>query len=244
MDKLSMRKISEILRQRFELKSSYRDIARSLNISISTVSDHLARLKTAGITWPLPAGISEEDLYNKIFLPVEINTRNRALPNWEEIYKELRKKGVTLHLLWREYRLQCSEGVCYSQFCNHYQRYVKTINPVMRQIYKAGEKVFVDYAGMKLAWVSSDNEKISVEIFVGFLGASQLIYTEATATQQLPDWITSHINMFEYFGGVTAITVPDNLLSGVTKAHRYDPDINQTINILLSIMAPQLCLHG
>lgn len=221
-----MRKISEILRQRFELNNSYRDIARSLNISISTIFDHLARAKSAGITWPLPANMSEQELYNKIFLPAKLNTRNRVLPDWEKIYKELRKKGVTLHLLWHEYRMQHTNGIGYSQFCNHYQKYIKTINPIMRQIYKAGEKVFVDYSGMKLAWIDYNGELIAVEIFVGCLGASQLIFIEATATQQLPDWIASHINMFEYFGGVPMITTPDNLLAGVTKAHRYDPDIN------------------
>lgn len=221
-----MRKISEILRQRFELNNSYRDIARSLNISISTVFDHLARAKTAGITWPLPANMSEEDLYNKIFFPIKLNTKNRTLPDWENIYKELRRKGVTLHLLWHEYRTQQPNGIGYSQFCNHYQKYLKSINPIMRQIYKAGEKVFVDYSGMKLAWIDHNGELIEVEIFVGCLGASQLIFIEATATQQLPDWITAHINMFEYFNGVPLITIPDNLLAGVTKAHRYDPDIN------------------
>jgi transposase len=159
-------------------------------------------------------------------LPVNTDTRNRPLPDWEYIHNELRKKGMTLQLLWREYRIQYPDGVGYSMFCHHYGAYRKTINPIMRQRYKAGEKAFVDYSGMKIEWLHTDGEILTAEIFVGCLGASQLIYTEATATQQLPDWINSHINMFEFFGGVPEIIVPDNLRSAVNKAHRYDPDIN------------------
>lgn len=222
-----MRKISEVFRQRFELKRSYRDIARSLNISTSTISDHLARAKAAGLSWPFPSELSEQALYDKLFLPVSVVHRERIHPDWEVIHRELRKKGVTLQLLWREYREEQLKGFGYSQFCHHYQYYVKSITPVMRQVHKAGEKIFVDYAGMKMPWIDIATGEIhEVEIFVGCLGASQYIYAEATATQQLPDWIQSHIHLFEYFDGVSEVIVPDNLLSGVTKAHRYDPDIN------------------
>jgi transposase len=222
-----MRKISEIFRQRFELKRSYRDIARSLNISISTVSDHLARGRAADLVWPFEADLSEQALYDRLFLPVVGTEQERSYPDWEEVHREIRKKGMTLQLLWREYREQHPQGLGYSRFCHHYQRYAKTMAPVMRQIHKAGEKTFVDYAGMKIPWIDLTTGEIhEAEIFVGCLGASQLIYIEATATQQLPDWIQSHVNMFEYFGGVSEILVPDNLKSGVTQAHRYDPDIN------------------
>jgi transposase len=227
MGRLSMRKISEIFRQRFELKRSYRDVARSLNISISTVSDYLARARAAEISWPLPDGLTEQALYDKLFLPVKTAKAQRQHPEWEAVHHELRKKGMTLQLLWREYRDQHPLGFGYSQFCHYYQDYVKTITPVMRQVHKAGEKSFVDYAGMTMPWVDLTTGEIhEAEIFVGCLGASQFIFTEATATQQLPDWIQSHIHMFEYFGGVSEIVVPDNLKSGVTHAHRYDPDIN------------------
>ena len=222
-----MRKISEVLRQRYEIKQSYRAIARSLNISISTVSDYLARSKTAGLSWPLPAEMTEQQLYDLLFLPVKTTKAERSYPDWEQVHHELHKKGMTLRLLWREYRDHHPVGLGYSQFCNHYQRYAKTITPVMRQVHKAGEKSFVDYAGMKMPWLNpATGEILEAEIFVGCLGASQYIYAEATATQQLPDWIQSHIHMFEYFGGVSVVLVPDNLKSGVTKAHRYDPDIN------------------
>jgi transposase len=222
-----MRKISEVFRQRYELNCSYRDIGLSLNVSKSTVYDYLARAKIAGISWPLPEDMSEQDLYDKLFLPVSQAVIQRPLPEWEEIHRELRKKGMTLRLLWREYRDIHPDGLGYTQFCERYRAYVKTITPVMRQVHKGGEKTFVDYAGMTLPWIDpATGEVHEAQIFVGALGASQLIFSEATATQQLPDWIQSHIRMWEYFGGVSEIVVPDNLLSGVTKAHRYDPDIN------------------
>jgi len=227
MSRLSMRKISEIFRQRFELRRSYGDIANSLNISKSTICHYLAHAKAAGISWPLPEGITEQELYDKLFLPVLQSTTQRPLPEWEVIHSELRKKGMTLRLLWREYRDIHADGLGYTQFCERYRAFVKTITPVMRQVHKGGEKTFVDYAGMTMPWMDPATGEIhEAQIFVGALGASQFIFAEATATQQLPDWIQSHIHMWEYFGGVSEIVVPDNLLSGVTKAHRYDPDVN------------------
>jgi len=222
-----MRKISEVLRLRYELNCSYRDISRSLNIGKTSVSEYLARAKIAGIRWPLPETMSEEDLFNKLFLPAKSNTKQRPLPDWEWVYQELRKKGVTLQLLWREYRDIHPIGLSYSHFCERYRAYTKATTPVMRQIHKGGEKTFVDYAGMTVQWIDPTTGEIhEAQIFVGSLGASQFTFAEATATQSLPDWIQSHIRMWEYFGGVSKVVVPDNLKSGVTKAHRYDPDVN------------------
>lgn len=227
MSRLSMRKISEVLRQRYALNCSYRDIASSLNISISTISDYIARAKVANLHWPLPEDMTEETLFSLLFLPSKTDDKKRVQADWEQIHKERRKKGMTLRLLWREYREQHPDGLCYSQFCRYYENYAKTLNPVMHQCHKAGEKTFVDYAGMTMEWIEPITGEIhSVQVFVGCLGASQFIFVEATATQQIPDWVTSHIHMFEYFGGVSEMLVPDNLKSGVTKAHRYDPDIN------------------
>jgi transposase len=230
---ISMRKISELLRQRHELKCGYRSIAKSLNISISTVSDYLSRAKVAGLSWPLPEGMSENCLYEKLFLPVNKEVIKRPKPDWEWVHKELRQKGVTLLLLWREYKECHPEGIGYTRFCVNYRSYSKSIAPVMRQIHKAGEKCFVDYAGMTLPWVDTTNGIIhEAQIFVGALGASQFTFVEATATQQLPDWTQSHVHMFEAFQGVPNIVVPDNLKSGVHRSHRYDPDINQNYQAL------------
>jgi len=226
VSRLTMRKISEILRLRHALKRSYRDIASSLNISTGTISDYLARAKAAGISWPL-GDLSEEALYERLFLPSQRTTSPKAQPDWELVHREYRKKGVTLLLLWREYRDNHPDGIGYTMFCRRYREYAKTLSPSMRQMHIAGEKTFVDYAGMTMPWLDPETGEIfTAQIFVGALGASQYCFVEATKSQQLEDWITSHIHMFEAFGGVSEILVPDNLASGVTKAHRYDPDIN------------------
>ncbi len=221
-----MRKIYEILRLHHELKCTNREVGRSLNISPGSVSDYLTRAKAAGISWPLPEEITEEALHERLFLPVK-QAKKRPYPDWDWVHRELCKKGVTLILLWREYRDMHSNGLGYTQFCQHYRAYVKQISPVMRQTHKAGEKTFVDYAGMTMPWLDPTTGEIhEAQIFVGSLGASQYTFVEATASQQLPDWISSHIHMWNYFGGVSEIVVPDNLKAGVTKPHRYDPDIN------------------
>lgn len=223
-----MRKISEVLRLRYELKRSYRDIASSLNISISTVSDYLRRAKAAKIDgWPMALELSEEALYKKLFLPAKEARRKKPHPDWELINKELRRPGVTLLLLWREYKEVNPEGLCYTQFCEHYRSFAKKLTPSMRQAHKAGEKTFVDYAGMTMPWLDvSTGEICEAQIFVGTLGASGYTFVEATPSQQVADWVSSHINMWAYFGGVSKVVVPDNLKAGVTKSHRYDPDIN------------------
>lgn len=233
MGKLSMRKISELLRQRFDLKRSYREIATSLNISVGTVAEYLALARGAGIAWPLPEGITEEGLHQKLFLPGETTKTPKPMPDWEVVYRELRRKGVTLLLLWREHKGTYPNGIGYTQFCVHYSVYVKSVSPVMRQIHKAGEKAFVDYAGLTVPWIDPVTaEIIDAQIFIGCLGASQYTFVEATATQQLPDWMDSHVHLFEHFKGVPEIVVPDNLKSGVYKAHLYDPDINPNYQAL------------
>lgn len=228
-----MRKISEVLRQYHVLKHSHRTIARSLNIGKTSVSRYLALANAAKISWPLPEAMSEEDLYEHLFLPAREASKKKPLPDWDWACQELRKKGVTLQLLWREYREIHPEGLGYSRFCESYRAYRKSITPVMRQVHKGGEKTFVDYSGMTVPWIDPVTGKIDeAEIFVGCLGASQFMFVEATATQQLPDWIQSHVRMWEHFGGVSTMVVPDNLKSGVKKSHRYDPDINANYQCL------------
>lgn len=222
-----MRKIQETLRQHYELNRSNREIGRSLNISPGTVSNYLYRARMAGISWPAALKMEESELHERLFMPAKQPSQKRSLPDWEQVHTELRKKGMTLMLLWREYRENESNGIGYSRFCEHYQRYVKQISPVMRQVHKAGEKTYVDYAGMTISWLEPATGEIhEAQVFVGSLGASQFTFVDVTESQSLADWIGSHIRMWNYFGGVSAMVVPDNLKSGVTKAHRYDPDIN------------------
>jgi transposase len=175
--------------------------------------------------------MTEEQLDECLFKKAEVRSRDlqRPEPDWPTLGKEFKRKGVTLRLLWQEYRENYSEGYGYSQFCQHYRSWSKTLPVSMRQNHKAGEKLFVDYAGMTMPVNDAKTgQVVKVQIFVSALGASQYIYAEATRTQRLSDWIGSHVRTFEFLGGVTEIVVPDNLKSGVTKACRYEPSINQT----------------
>jgi transposase len=225
-----MRKVTEVARLN-ACGLSKRQIAKSCNIARSTVADYLSRLQAAGLIWPLPPDLDEDQLDTRLFRRPEVRGRDEArpLPDWAVIHKELRRKAVTLNLLWQEYRETYPDGYGYSQFCVLHREWAKTLDVSMRQTHRAGEKLFVDYAGMTMPVTDpATSEVYEAQIFVGALGASQYLYAEATRTQQLPDWIGSHVRAFEYLGGVPEIVVPDNLKSGVTKACRYEPDINPT----------------
>ena len=225
-----MRKIKEVMR----LKASglsIREISRSCNIPRSTVNDYLDRFSFTGLSWPLDPEMTDDQLNEQLFSPSSVRSRDvkRPEPDWHVLSKELKRKAVTLRLLWQEYRESESDGYGYSQFCVLYRNWTKTLPVSMRQSHKAGEKLFVDYAGMTMPLTDAKTGKVSaVQIFVASLGASQYLYAEATMSQRIADWIGSHVRTFEYIGGVTEILVPDNLKSGVTKACRYEPDINKS----------------
>jgi transposase len=223
-----MKKLKEVYRLKFEFNYSNRQIAASVGISAGTVYDYLNLFKVSGLDWSMVKNESDEQLEQRIFRHPSSPTRMRQLPEWSKIRLELQRKGVTLLLLWSEYKEQYPDGVGYTQFTKHYNRYVKTLDPVMRFTHKAGEKTLVDYAGLTMEWIDPGTSEIhKAQIFVGCLGGSSLIYTEATESQSLADWLGSHVRMFEAFGGVTQILVPDNLKSGISKSHRYDPDVNR-----------------
>jgi transposase len=230
-EKLSMRKLIEILRMD-AAGLSHRQIARGCNVSRSTVAGYLERMKAAGLSWPLSPQVDEAELEQRLFgtdRPTRGRDPLRPLADWPAIHKELSKKGVTLRLLWQEYRQEQPEGYRYSQFCEHYRRWSKSLDVCLRQTYRAGERMFVDYAGLTLPLRDAQTGQIhEAQIFVAALGSSHYLYAEATRSQQQPDWIESHIHAFEFFQGVAAITTSDNLKSGVIRACRYDPDINAT----------------
>lgn len=229
-ERLSMRKIKELLRLRFERGLSTRQIAASLGIGVGSVHDYLARARLAGLTWPLPADLTEESLETKLFPPPPALPQDqRPLPDWSGLAKQLKRKGVTLLLLWEEYRHQCPEGLGYSQFCKRFRDFQKTLDPRMRQSHRAGEKLFVDYAGLTLPLTDPDSGDVrDVSIFVASLGASSYTYAEATLTQTVADWIGAHERAFVFFGGVPELLVCDNLRSGVHLACRYEPTIQRT----------------
>lgn len=230
-ERLSMRKTKEILRLYYGAGLGKRQIARSCNLSPSTVVKYIEKAERAGIGWPLPDGIDEPSLEAMLFAEAKDNTPTelRPLPDMAEIHKELRKKGVTRQLLWLEYKEQYPDGYGYSQFCERYQKWKRCLDVSLRQQYRAGEKMFVDFTGKTIPIMNSLTGKTKeAEIFVAVLGASNYTYAEALESQALPSWIHAHINAFEYFGGVPEITIPDNLKAAVTKACRYEPDLNPT----------------
>jgi transposase len=155
--------------------------------------------------------------------------RDFAVPDWAYIHRELKRKSVTLFLLWQEYKATQPEGFQYSWFCQGYRRWAGKLDLVMRQSHRAGEKLFVDYAGQTMPVVDRHSGEVyDTEIFIAVLGASNYTYAEATWTQRLPDWIGSHVRALGTIGGVPEIVVPDNLKAAVTRAHRYEPEINRT----------------
>src|SRR6185437_8137958 len=165
----------------------------------------------------------------RLFTPAALPPVPRPLPNWTTVHAELARKGVTLQLLWQEYKAQSPDGYQYTQFCRHYRAWAATIDPVLRQVYRAGERTFVDYAGPTVPIVDlSTGEEHDAQIFVSALGASHLLYTEATWTQTLPDWIGAHVRMVEYYGGVTALIIPDNASALVRQPCYYEPEVNPT----------------
>ena len=225
-----MRKIKEVLRLKFESDLSHRRIARCCHISRPAVSAYLTRFEDAGLSWPAAAELDDAALEHKLYPPAPmLPTAERTIPDWSTVHRELRRKSVTLTLLWHEYKATHPEGFQYSWFCDQYRAWAGALDVVMRQEHRAGEKLFVDYAGQTVAVVDRRSGEIrQAQIFVAVLGASSYTYAEATWTQQLSDWIGSHVNTFEFMGGTSEVVVPDNLRSGVSKAHRYEPDVNPT----------------
>lgn len=228
-ERLSMRKIKEVLRLR-ALGQSPKAIAQSLGVGQNTVRRYVRRADEAELGWPLPPDLGDAALEALLFPPPPTAGVARPVPDWAEVQRELRRKGVTLQLLWLEYKAVHPEtGYQYTQFCEHYHRWRDHLDPVLRQEHRAGEKTFVDYAGQTMPVVDPDTGEIrEAQIFIGVLGASNLTFAEATWTQTLPDWIGSHVRMFAYVGGASAAIVPDNVRSGVTHACFYDPDVNPT----------------
>jgi transposase len=230
--RLSMRKIKDVLRLSHDVGLNTRQVALSLNISRSTVTNYQERALRAGLSWPLPDELTEEALEEKLFPPlVGVEAPAKALPDFDYIYRELKahkKFNLTLDQLWREYREHHPDGYQYSQFCQLYRSYRGKLDYSMRQDHKGGEKLFVDYGeGLPLIdWQTG--EPIPTQLFVCVWGASTYTFAEATLSQKLPDWIGSHTRAFDYFGGAPKIVVPDCLKSAVSRACRYEPELNPT----------------
>lgn len=228
--RLSMRKIKEVLRLRYEKGLSARQIAKSLDIGRSTIRDYLDRAQQAGLGWPLPSELEEASLEHQLFPSNHaIPQEKRQMPSPEYLHQELKRKGVTLQLLWHEYKEKNPDGYQYSQFCRIYHQWTEKLDPSLRQVYKAGEKLFVDYAGQTMEITDPKTGEIhEAQIFVATLGASNYTFAEASLSQDLPSWIQSHVRAFEFFHGAPEILTPDNLKDAVTRSCRYEPDLNAT----------------
>lgn len=232
-ERLSVRTIREVLRLKFDAKLKQRQIARSCNISTSTVGDCLNRFKTTGLSWPLPEELDDLALEQRLYRGCKGPPSDRSQPDWNWVHKEMRKPHVTLQLLWDEYKREHVDGYQYSWFCQQYAEIRTKVDPVMRQEHKLGQKCFVDYAGSTFRVVDPNTGEVrEAQLFVGVLGASTYTFVDVTWSQDLPGWLTSHVRMFKYFGGVCEMLVPDNLKSGVTKPDYYEPDLNPSYHDL------------
>jgi len=236
MPELNMKNIIEVLRLKLDLNLSHRDIAHSLNLSASSVSKYISLFQNSKLSWPLPTDISNTQMHELLFKSIKEKNKQpseitKQTPiDCDYIHKELKRKSVTLRLLWEEYsKTNIGKAYSKSQFCAIYKSWCKLRNISMRQHHKAGDKLFIDYSGQTMLIIDKDTgEGGKAEIFLAVLGASSYIFAEATWTQSSVDWIASHIRAFEYFGGLPCLLVPDNLKSAITTACKYEPKENSS----------------
>ena len=227
-ERLSMRKTREVLRLKWVLGRSHREIRSATGVGLATVSETASRAQVAGLDWTQVCALSDDELEARLYPRPEPGTR-RALPDPAHIHLELRRTGVTLQLLHVEYLEAHPDGYGYTQFCRHYQEWLGRRWLPMRQVHKAGDKLFVDYSGKKPQIVDpKTGEVVEVELFVAVLGASNFTFAEATATQRSQDFIASHSRAVEFLGGVPGAVVPDQLKSAVTVPSRYEPGVQRT----------------
>lgn len=224
--RLPMRRTKEILRLKLEAHLSNRQVGRAVGVSCSTVSDTVTRFRGSGIPWPVPETMSDSTLERSLYRPKgEVATDERE-PDWEHVRKELGRKHVTLQLLWSEYKQDHPDGFQYSWYCERYRAWAAKLDPVMRQEHKAGERLFVDWAGDTVPIIDPDTGEVRpAYLFVAVLGASSYTYAEATLSQDTDAFLSAHCRAFQFLGGVPEILVPDNLKTGVNRSHRYEPEI-------------------
>jgi transposase len=225
----AMRKIREALRLCLAEGMSPTLAGIATGLPRSTVRRYVIKAAEAGLTWPLPPDLDDRDLEKRLYgrAAPPPATVTRPVPDWADVHRELRRKGVTLALLWSEYRERCPDGFGYTWFTEQYRAFAGRLDLVLRHDHRAGEKAFIDFAGQTIPIIDPLSGEIShAQLFVAVLGASNHTYAEALPSQELPHWLGAHVRAFEFWGGAPAILVPDNLRSGVTKAHRYEPVLN------------------
>jgi transposase len=231
-ERVSMRQAREIIRLKYSTGMPTREVARRLGLAPSTVREMLKRLESAGLGWPLPEGMSGRELELALYASRRSKRGHRrcAEPDWPAVHRELKRKHVTLLIVWDEYIAANPGGYSYSRFCELYRGFESKLSPTMRQTHAAGERLFVDYAGDGVPVVIDrlTGEMRKAQIFVAVLAASSFTFAHASWTQALPDWIDAHVRAIEAIGGVPHLLVPDNTKTAVIKACFYDPLVNRT----------------
>jgi transposase len=228
---IAMVKTLELLQLKYEKNLSTRKIAANCNISHTTVREYLRRFEKAGLTWPLPVQMTEEELQQRLFPPAVWNTEEpiRYMPEMETLHKELSSnKHVTLQLLWEECRREHPNLYGRTQFYARYRAWERKQDVRCRLPHKAGEKLYVDYAGDKVPVYNPKTGAVDFEasLFVTALGVSQFIFAEAHRNQTMPNWIGGHVRAFAFYQGAPEVAVPDNLRTGVKSPCYYDPEIH------------------
>ena len=230
-ERLSMRRIRQVLQLHFCARASARMIAGTVGIGRSTVQDYLTRAAAGGLVWPLPPDLTDEALEQLLFPDPRSKpgARRYVEPDWPVLVREMKRPGVNLSVLFEEYRAVYSDGYAYSRFCQLYRAFERRLSPTMRQTHVAGDKAFVDYSGKRVPIVDPLTGEVRMaELFIAVLGASNFTYADVSWTQSLPDWIGAHVRMFRFFGSVPRLLIPDNLKSGINKPSFYDPEINRS----------------
>jgi len=228
--RMSMRKIREVLRLTHELGLTVRQVRAATGVGKTAVCEYVSRARVAGITWPIPPEIGDAELERRLFTPAGFHAGStKRLPDWTTVHEELKRRGVTLMILWEEHRAEHVDGHSYSRFCELYGEWRRRLSPTMRQTHVAGDKLFVDWAGGTVPIIDPMTGEVhEAHLFVAVLGASSYTYAEARWSETLPDWIGAHVNALDFLGGVPKAAVPDNLKAGITKPSRYEPGVNRT----------------
>jgi transposase len=225
----TMRHVRDVLRLRFAEGLSLRQVARSLSMAPTTVADYVARATNAGLSWPLPEELGDDDALERQLFTREVVASAKPEPDFAVVRSERAKKGVTSMLLWLEWKEVNPDGYSYSAFCRHYQQWRRHVDVVLRQDHQPGE-LFVDFPGMTIPIYDERTLDVAfgAELFVAVLGVSNYLFAEALVSQGLEHWISGHVRCFEFLNGAPTKVVPDNLKSGVSKPHPYEPDLNAT----------------
>jgi transposase len=231
-ERIAMRRVREMLRLRLDAGLAAREVARRTGVAPSTLREMFQRFRRSGLSWPLPLELSDPDLETRLYGPAGTKQghRRRAEPDWAAVNRELKRKHVSLQILWDEYIEINPDGYRYSRFCELYATWEQRLPVTMRQTHLGGDKLFVDYAGDSVpVVVDRHSGRIqAAHIFVAVMGGSSLSFAHASWTETLPDWIDAHVQAFTYFGGAARLLVPDNPKVAVIKACLYEPQINRT----------------